>query len=133
FAVVDKAGGEGLRVEAGGRVVEAKEFGGPGPAELVGLGAAAIILFIAFGSLVAMGLPIVTALFGLGAAFGITALLTHVLAIPEFTPAFVAMIGIGVGIDYALLVVTRFREGIHRGDAVEDAVGTAVNTAGRSV
>jgi len=95
--------------------------------------AAVVILMIAFGSVVAMGLPIVAALFGLFSSFAIIALLSRVLGFPEFAGQFAAMIGIGVGIDYSLLVVTRFREGLHAGRTVEDSVVVAVTTAGRSV
>lgn len=132
IAVVDAANGDGLRVETGGRVVqlsEQEEFG----SEALGLMAAVVILFIAFGSVVAMGLPIAAALFGIGVGTALVALLANFMGFPDFTTQFVAMIGIGVGIDYSLLVVTRFREGLHRGGSVEDSVATAVATAGRSV
>lgn len=130
--IVDSHNSATLRVEAGGEAVrfnEIEEFG----SEVAGLIAAVFILLIAFGSVVAMGLPIGAALLGLGAGFGILGLATRFIGLPEFTPQFAAMIGIGVGIDYSLLVVTRFREGLHTGKSVEDAVATAVTTAGRSV
>jgi len=130
--LVDAAAGDGLRTEVGGNVVfatEQPEFGSEG----IGLLAAVVILFIAFGSLIAMGLPIGAALFGIGSAFAVIALGANVLSFPEWTGPFVGMIGIGVGIDYALLVVTRFREGLHHGRSVEDSVVLAVTTAGRSV
>lgn len=133
LAAVDRANGQdGVRVEAGGQIVmavEMPEFG----SEAIGLMAAVIILLIAFGSVVAMGLPIGAALFGLGAGFAVITLLARVLPFPEFAPQFAAMIGIGVGIDYSLLVVTRFREGIHHGRSVEESVVLAVTSAGRSV
>ena len=132
IAVVDAANADGLRVETGGRVVqlaEQEEFG----SEALGLMAAVFILFFAFGSVVAMGLPIAAALFGIGVGTALVTLLANVMGFPDFTAQFAAMIGIGVGIDYSLLVVTRFREGLHRGNSVEDAVAVAVATAGRSV
>ncbi|MCC7365776.1 MAG: MMPL family transporter [Dehalococcoidia bacterium] len=129
---IDAAEGEGLRIEAGGDIVaqaEFPEFGSEG----LGLIAAVIILFIAFGSVVAMGLPIGAALFGLGAGTMLVALATRFMTFPDWTAQFMAMIGIGVGIDYSLLVVTRFREGLHSGRSVEDSVALAVTTSGRAV
>ncbi len=128
----EQAAGPGFQVEPGGRAVEHIE-GMKFSSEAFGLLAAVVILFIAFGSLVAVGLPIGAALFGLGTGFPVLALVAAVLTMPEFTPQFASMIGIGVGIDYSLLVVTRFREGLHAGRSVEDSVAIAVSTAGRSV
>ncbi len=130
--LTDAANGEGLRVEAGGRVVQKIERASFS-SEAYGLGAAVIILLIAFGSLVAMGLPVGAAIFGLGTAFPFLALVANFAPIPEFGPQFAAMIGIGVGIDYSLLVVTRFREGLHTGQTVEDSIAIALTTSGRSV
>jgi len=133
MAIVDAYNGQdGVQVEVGGDAImynEQPEFG----SEMLGMLAAVVILMIAFGSVVAMGLPIVAALFGLFSSFAIIALLSRVLGFPEFAGQFAAMIGIGVGIDYSLLVVTRFREGLHAGRTVEDSVVVAVTTAGRSV
>jgi RND superfamily putative drug exporter len=129
---VDSSNGDGLRVEAGGDAVwwnEEPDFS----SEWVGLIFAALILLIAFGSVVAMGLPLGAAIFSLGTGFALIILGANVLSFPDFAPQFAAMIGIGVGIDYALLVVTRFREGLHSGMNVEDSVARAVSTAGRSV
>ncbi|MCA9829753.1 MAG: MMPL family transporter [Dehalococcoidia bacterium] len=131
-AVVDAANTDGFRVETGGRVVQLSEQEAFG-SEALGLLAAVVILFVAFGSVVAMGLPIAAALFGIGVGTALVALLANVMGFPDFTAQFAAMIGIGVGIDYSLLVVTRFREGLHRGNSVEDAAAIAVATAGRSV
>lgn len=129
---VDAADGNGLRIEAGGDIVSQTEFPSFG-SEGVGLLAAVVILFVAFGSVVAMGLPIGAALFGLGAATMLVTLAARLLSFPDWTTQFMAMIGIGVGIDYSLLVVTRFREGLHSGKSVEDAVVLAVTTSGRAV
>jgi RND superfamily putative drug exporter len=125
--------GDGLLVVAGGEVAQSGEQSEFGSSELIGLAAAALILLIAFGSVVAMGVPILTAVVSLGGSLALLGLLAGVLDLSEFTPSFAAMIGLGVGIDYALLVITRFREGIHAGDSAEDAVATAMDTAGRSV
>ncbi len=132
FTIVDDASTDGLRVEAGGDVVywnEEPDFS----SEWIGLLLAAFILLIAFGSVVAMGLPLGAALFGLGAGFSIIALGANVLNFPDFSPQFAAMIGIGVGIDYSLLVVTRYREGLHTGLSVEDSIVKALTTSGRAV
>jgi putative drug exporter of the RND superfamily len=101
--------------------------------EIYGLIAAVIILILAFGSVLAMGLPIGTALFGLGVASAFASLGSNVISMPDFTTAMVAMIGIGVGIDYALFIVTRYRENLHAGASVEDAVVDALDTSGRAV
>ena len=95
--------------------------------------AAVVILLIAFGSIVAAGLPIGAAVFGLGTGIAVIMLIASTRTFPSFAPQFASMIGIGVGIDYALLVVTRFREGLHTGNSVERSIVTAVATAGRSV
>jgi len=101
--------------------------------ELYGLLAAVIILVLAFGSVLAMGLPIGTALIGLGAGTSLVTIFSHVVGMPDFTTSLVAMIGLGVGIDYALFIVTRYREGLENGLSVEDAVVDAVDTSGRAV
>ena len=100
---------EGMTVEYGGDLFG--EFELP-ESEIYGLIAAVIILIIAFGSVLAMGLPIGVALLGLGVAFGLVSLASHVVQIPDFASSMVAMIGLGVGIDYALFIVTRYREGL---------------------
>lgn len=128
----EQASAPGFQVEPGGSAVQHVE-GVHFSSEALGLLAAVVILFIAFGSLVAVGLPIGAALFGLGTGFPALALLAALTTMPDFSPQFASMIGIGVGIDYSLLVVTRFREGLHNGRSVEDSVAIAVSTAGRSV
>ncbi len=95
--------------------------------------AAVIILILAFGSVLAMGLPIGTALFGLGIGSALVSLGSNVISMPDFTTAMVAMIGIGVGIDYALFIVTRYREGLRLGLDVEESVVEAMDTSGRAV
>ncbi len=124
---------DGLQVEAGGEVIRSAEREPPGSSEVIGLAAAIVILLVAFGSIVAMGLPLVTALIALIAGFLLVGIGARFFNMPQFTPQFAAMIGIGVGIDYALLVSNRFREARHGGADVEDAVVGAAGTAGRSV
>ncbi len=121
---------DGLEVEYGGDLFA--EFELP-ESEIYGLIAAVIILILAFGSVLAMGLPIGTALFGLGVASALVSLLSNVLAMPDFTTAMVAMIGIGVGIDYALFIVTRYRDNLHDGADVDEAIVDSLDTSGRAV
>ena len=104
-----------------------------GAAELIGVVAAMVILLVVFGSLLAMGLPILIALFGIGIGLGLVELFSHVIATPDFATQLAAMIGIGVGIDYALFIVTRYRQGLQRGLEPEHAVVRAIDTAGRAV
>ncbi len=127
----------GLQIELGGQAIEQTEQEGFGLTTAVGLMAAIVVLLITFGSLVAMGLPIVTALFGLGTGLGLIALFTHVVDTPNFSSELAAMIGLGVGIDYSLFIVTRFREayatpGPTFGN-VRESVVQAMDTAGRAV
>ncbi|CAN5692577.1 MMPL family transporter [soil metagenome] len=130
---VDASQSDTLRIEAGGEIVvlTEQEFGGA--AELIGIGAAAIILLVAFGSVVAMGLPIVTALLGLLLGFLGIGIVSRFMDVATFAPAFASMIGIGVGIDYALFVVTRYREGLGDGLDHKQAMVRALDTAGRAV
>jgi len=104
-----------------------------GAAESIGILAAIVILLLAFGSFIAMGLPIITALLALAIAFGVIDFLSHGVTVPTFGTELAAMIGIGVGIDYSLFVVTRYRQGLHEGMAPEDAAVTSLATAGRAV
>jgi RND superfamily putative drug exporter len=127
------ASGPGVTFSLGGDVVDLAETPYGGPTEGVGVVAAAIVLLIAFGSLLAMGLPVVTALFGIGCGLALIALLGHVFPAPSFSPIVAGMIGLGVGVDYALFIVTRFREALRAGTEPPGAVVTAMSTAGRSV
>lgn len=103
------------------------------PSEILGLIAAIFILLVAFGSLVAAGLPIFTAIFGIGVGAALIQLLSQVVGMPEFTTQLAGMIGIGVGIDYALFIVTRYRDARTRGSDPLDATVEAIATAGRAV
>ncbi|MBC7272874.1 MAG: MMPL family transporter [Streptomyces sp.] len=127
------AGGDGLQVELGGQAIARTQEPPAGTAELVGIVAAAIVLFLAFGSLFAMLLPIVVAIAGVGTGMLATMLLSHVTNVPEVAPLLGSLIGLGVGIDYALFIVTRHRRGILRGAEPEDSAVTALNTSGRAV
>jgi RND superfamily putative drug exporter len=123
----------GLQVELGGQPIDYVVSAKVGSSTAIGILAAMLILLVAFGSVIAMGLPILTALLGVGIAFGIVALLSRVLIIPSFGTELAAMIGIGVGIDYALFVVTRYRQGLHEGHTPRDAVVLSMATSGRAV
>ncbi len=104
-----------------------------GPAELVGITAAILILLVAFGSLLAMGLPIVMALFGIGIGLGLIVFTSHGITTPDITVQVASMIGIGVGIDYALFIVTRYRQSLAEGMDPHAATVRAADTAGRAV
>ncbi len=124
--------GGGLQIKLGGDpIYAAQDASSP---EGIGFLGAAIVLLIAFGSVVAAGLPLVIALIGLGiSSVGLIALLANIVDVPDWTTAVSGLIGIGVGIDYSLLVLTRFRSAMHDGKDRHDAVVEAVTTAGRSV
>ena len=121
---------EGLRIELGGYIFA--EFEEPS-SEILGLAFAIVILIVAFGSVLAMGLPVGVALFGIGLGTALVTILSNVLSVPEFATFLGIMIGLGVGIDYALLIVTRYREQLHTGHTGRESIGIAIDTAGRSV
>ncbi|MEA2842350.1 MAG: putative drug exporter of the superfamily, partial [Actinomycetota bacterium] len=129
------ANSEGGRVqfELGGFAIQNAEFENGGSSEGAGTLAAIVILLIAFGSVLAMGLPILTAVMGIGIGLAIIEVLANVVDVPNFTSIVAAMIGLGVGIDYALFIVTRYREGLHAGMDPERATVVAISTAGRAV
>ena len=134
--VVDTAqsfGVPGFHVALGGEAIGLVAGAKPGPSEGIGVLAAIIIMLLAFGSVVAMGLPIITALFGIAVAFAVLDLLSHVVTTPVFAPEIMAMIGLGVGIDYALFVVTRYRTGLAEGRDPRGAVAISLATSGRAV
>ena len=122
---------EGTQIALGGRMFQQNP--GVGPAELIGILAAVVILLIAFGWLLAMGLPILVALFGVGIGVAFVELVSHAVTTPDFATQLASMIGIGVGIDYALFIVTRYRQGLAEGLDPERAVVRAIDTAGRAV
>ena len=129
--LADDASSDGLRVELGGFLIQNAQEGQP--PELMGLLAAAVVLLIAFGSVVAAGLPLLVAIFGLGISATLIGLVALLVDTPDFAPAVAGLIGIGVGIDYALLILTRFRTAMLHGADERNALGEALSTAGRSV
>ncbi len=128
--LVDQIDIDGVSIKIGGAALAEFE---PPESELIGLAFAVVILILAFGSVLAMGLPIGVALFGVGIGVGTITLLTNVMSIPDFATTLGAMIGLGVGIDYALFIVTRYREGTRDGMSPHDATVRAIDTAGRAV
>jgi putative drug exporter of the RND superfamily len=134
--VIDTAEGArtpAFQIQLGGQPIEQVEPPTTGPATIIGVLAAIIILLITFGTVVAAGLPLITALLALGTAIGLIALLTHAFDVVNFTPELAAMIGLGVGIDYALFVVTRYRAALDAGVEPDEAIVTAMDTSGRAV
>jgi len=123
----------GIDVAYGGPVIDYVDQPPSGNADLIGLLAAVIILLFAFGSVVAMGLPILTALFGLGVGISLVHIVASFTEIGTVAPVLATMIGLGVGIDYSLFIVTRYRENLATGLDVESAVGRSVATAGSAV
>jgi RND superfamily putative drug exporter len=122
-----------LQVELGGQAIETAQQPSFGFTTAIGVLAAIVVLLITFGSLVAMGLPIITALLGLGTGVGLIALGSQVLDMPDFATELAVMIGLGVGIDYSLFIVTRFRENYRAGAEPNAAVLAAMDTAGRAI
>jgi RND superfamily putative drug exporter len=130
--LAEQSSGAGLRIELGGQLI-ANAQEGEISSEMVGLAIAALVLLLTFGSVVAAGMPLATALFGLGISGALIGLLAAVLDVPDWAPALASMLGIGVGIDYALLIVTRYRGALAAGRAPREAVVESIATAGRSV
>ena len=129
------ARGGGLQVEHGGTGAQFVRYGEQeqGATEFIGFFAAFFVLLVMFGSLIAAGIPLLTAGFAIGATFGFVPLISHVVDTPDFAGQLAALIGIGVGIDYALIVVTRYRAEHARGLDREAALLLAMDTAGRTV
>ena len=133
-STAQQARAPGLQVELGGPAIQQVEVAAPASLTGIGVLAAVVVLLVSFGSFVAMGLPIVTALLGLGTGAGLIGLSTHVLDLADFSLELAAMIGLGVGIDYALFILTRFREiYAENGGDVDEAVALAMDTSGRAV
>jgi putative drug exporter of the RND superfamily len=122
----------GLEVALGGQVVQQATQGEIG-SEGIGLAAAAIILLLVFGSVVAAGLPILVAVVGLGVSASLVGVVAAVVDVPDWSTSLAAMMGIGVGVDYVLLLVTRYREFLGRGLSPRAATMAMADTAGRSV
>lgn len=136
-AIIDRADllseEPGLQAAVGGPTAMFAELEPPGEREAAGVVVALGVLLITFGSVLAAGLPVAVALGGLGAGMGLVFLTTRVVDVFTFAPAMAAMIGLGVGIDYALFIVTRYRQEIAGGASPETATGIAIGTAGRAV
>jgi len=131
-AAAKTAEGPGIQVAVAGQLGEAsngQSFGGTVPGVIL----AGAVLFFIFGSIFAMALPLLSALASLGTAIGLIGILSHVLKMPQFSVELVALIGLGVGIDYALFIVTRHRQGLIAGQDTEASIVNAVNTSGRAV
>jgi RND superfamily putative drug exporter len=131
ISLANKASGNGLEVKLGGGPIQDAQ--GSNPPAGAGFLGATIVLLIAFGSIVAVGLPLAVALFGLGISSALIGVLAAVIDVPDWATAISSLMLIGVGVDYALLVLTRFRGALDDGKDPHDAVIEAVSTAGRSV
>src|SRR5436305_5443875 len=123
----------GVKIAAGGQVIENAEGFNIGPATAVGVIAALIILLITFGSLITAGMPLITAGLGLITGIALVGLGTHVTSMSNVAPELAVMIGLGVGVDYALFIVTRFRENYRKVWDVSAAIISAMDTSGRSI
>src|SRR5258708_282443 len=119
----------GLNVQLGGQAIETTEQAPLSVSSAVGVLAAAVVLFIAFGSLLAMLRPLVTPIAGVGGGLMAIAPLTHAMNVVDFAPILGALIGLGVGIDYALFIVTRHRRGLQAGLPPEEAAVQAIDTS----
>jgi RND superfamily putative drug exporter len=127
------AADDNTRVALGGSAIALTEGGGGHMSEIVGVAVAAVVLLLAFGSLFAMFMPIITALVSVGTAYMAIELLGHLIRVADFAPMLGLLIGLGVGIDYALFIVTRHRRGLKQGLPVREAAEKAVATTGRAV
>ncbi len=134
ITTAQKVATPGLAVELGGPAIQ--DAGGrpaTGLSELIGIIAAGVVIFLAFGSLLAMLLPILSALVGIGTGLSFVSLLSHVFHIAVFGPTLATLIGLGVGVDYALFIVSRHRANLRRGMDVETSTVLSINTSGRAV
>ena len=133
FAAADPARKARIQVEAGGALGVQLSATKSRRSETIGIVAALIILAFTFGSLAAAGMPVVTALVGLVTGLGLIGLLGHLVAIPDVAPTLATMIGLGVGIDYALFIVFRHRDQLHSGVGVRDSIAQTLATSGTAV
>ena len=132
ITVAQSAAGEGVQVQLGGQAIEQTNKPGVGGTAF-GFIAAAVVLFLVFGSLFAMLMPLLTAGFALGTGVAVIGLLSHAITMASFSSELSLLIGLGVGVDYALFIVTRFRQGLLRGLSPEEAIADALDTSGRAV
>ncbi len=133
IADVKASNSTNINIQIGGQAIEQSQQASTSKSSGIGVIAAAIILFIAFGSLIAMSVPLITALVALGVSIEGIGLLSHSLSISTFSPILGSLIGLGVGVDYALFIITRYRTGLQSGLNPEEATVKALNTAGRAV
>jgi putative drug exporter of the RND superfamily len=122
-----------LQIDLGGQAIENAQPQKSSDSTGLGVIFALIVLGILFGAVLAAVIPIITALIAIGIGFAITGLMSHAFAVASFVPILGVLIGLGVGIDYALFIITRHRNGLRAGRSIEDAAVNAVNTAGRAV
>jgi RND superfamily putative drug exporter len=132
-STITSASGHGVEFEAEGNIAEAGNTQNTGSGLLFGFIAAAIVLFLVFGSFVAMLLPLITAGLSLGCGVSVVGLLSHVINIATFSNELALLIGLGVGVDYALFIVTRYKQALGRGETREASVVEAIDTSGRAV
>jgi RND superfamily putative drug exporter len=131
--LAEDAAGDGLDVALGGDPIREAEEGGGGAAEGIGILAALVILVLMFGSFLAASLPLITAVFAVGTTFCLAQIVSHVTTLPTYLTPILFLVGLGVGVDYALLIFARFRSELLAGANRRDAAATALDTAGRSV
>jgi RND superfamily putative drug exporter len=131
-STAQKSATGGLQVELGGQAIEQSRQQGAGGL-IIGVIVAALVLLIVFGSLLAALLPLIGAIVSLGVGIAVIGLLSHALTMASFSSELSALIGLGVGVDYALFIVTRYRQEVLRGATPEDAAVTALDTSGRAV
>jgi RND superfamily putative drug exporter len=132
-AAEEPAEGSGIQVEAGGQLGTKISKPEAHSSEIIGLAAAMLILVLVFGTVTAMVLPIAAAIFGLITGLSLISLLGHLTSVPDVAPTVATMIGLGVGIDYSLFIVTRARSARHEGMSTTDAIGHAAATSGSAV
>jgi RND superfamily putative drug exporter len=130
--VAQAAAGEGLQVQLGGDAIGRANSGGAGGLPF-GFAAALLVLLLVFGSLLAAALPLITAGFALASGVAVMGLLSKVVEMPDFSSQLALLIGLGVGVDYALFIVTRYRQALMRGLSSEEAAVQALDTSGRAV
>jgi RND superfamily putative drug exporter len=123
--------GDGVQIEVTGSAAFAQPE--QGLAEVIGLAAAAVVLFLVFGSLLGMALPLITAVLAIALSVSAIGLLANLFPIATFAPTLSVLLGLGVGVDYALFIVTRYRQGLLEGKSPEEATATALDTSGRAV
>jgi len=133
ISVAQRAASPQLQVELDGQAIENAEAQSSSRSTGLGVIFALIVLGLAFGALFAAFLPLITALVAIGIGYDVTGLLTHTFAVASFATILGVLIGLGVGVDYALFIVTRHRTGLQGGRSIEDSAANAVNTAGRAV